>query len=301
MFAAVLTAIFFGVTPVCAGRAIRLAGFAVANLGRLVVAAAVLGIWAFAFGQGLRGTFWWFFTAGVVGFGLGGMCMFLALPRLGAPLASLIVEASAAVGALVLAWVWYADAVAGQVLAWAALVLAGVGVGLWPYIRGAGRRPGAAAGCLLAVLAGLGQAVSIVVSRRAFLSLKLAGVPMDPLTAAFQRLCGGVLAALVVWMLLRWFAGRGFRPQAGSRGAGDRPLFWIGLNALFGPILGVTCLLWALKSMQPGLVQTVAATAPLVSVPFARWLEGHTPPGLYYAGCFTVLCGLAGIYLARGG
>ena len=300
MFAALLTALFFGITPVCANRAIRLAGFAAANLGRLLAAAAVLGVWAFAFGQGLRGPFAWFFAAGAVGFGLGGACMFLALPRLGAPLASLIVEAVAAVGAMAMAWAWYADAVDPARLGWAALVLAGLGVGLFPYIRGTGRRPGALPGALLALLAGLGQAVSLVVSRKAFLSLKLAGLPMDPLTAAFQRLCGGVLVALVLWLAFRRLAAPGVQPPAPRRGPGDRPLFWIGLNALFGPILGVTCLLWALKTMQPGLAQTIAATAPLVSVPFARWLEGHTPPRLYYAGCAVVIAGLAGISLAGG-
>ncbi len=318
MIGALLTALFFGVTPVCANQAIRRIGFVRANAGRLVLAALVLGLWAFAFGQGLSGPLWWFFGAGAVGFGLGGMCMFLALPRLGAPLSSLMVESLAAVFAAVLAWAWYGDAVAAPRLFWAALVLAGVSVGLWPYIKGGARASGASSGvslgALWAVLAGLGQAVSIVVSRKALLSMKLAGTPVSLPTASFQRLLGGLCAALAVGLLLRWLsrsararkaapgaagsgAGRGVAPFSASGLAPGPAWMWVGLNALFGPILGVTCLIWALKTMQPGLAQAIAATAPLVCAPFSLWIDRHSPPGLYYLGCLLAIAGLTGVYL----
>lgn len=307
MLGALLTALFFGVTPVCANRAIRLLGFASANFWRLLTALAALGIWAFTFGQGLQGAFWWFFTAGAIGFGLGGMCMFLALPRLGAPLASLMVESLAAVTAAGLAWIWYGDAIEPSRFAWIAMTLTGVGIGLMPYIRGRGRpsgiqaggQAGVRAGALWAVLAGAGQAVSIVISRKALISMKLAGASPDLLTAAFQRLLGGFVVALAVWGLFGLLGERPFARASGDLGPSARPWLWVVLNALFGPILGVTCLIWALKTMQPGLAQTIAATAPLISIPFSRWLEGHSPPPLFYFGCLWAIAGLGGIYLTR--
>lgn len=318
MIGALFTALFFGITPVCANQAIRLLGFARANFWRLLIAVLVLGLWTISFGRPLQEYFWWFFGAGAVGFGLGGMCMFLALPRLGAPLASLMVESLAAVCATALAWAWYGDTVPLPRLLWAALIILGVAVGLAPYIMGRKRLATAPIGVFWVVLAGLGQAVSITVSRKALLAMKLAHLPVSLPTAAFHRLLGGVCVALVLGLLLRRFSlprNKNHEPSPGlsATASSSRPSpssspvsgrargpawLWVGLNALFGPILGVTCLIWALKTMQPGLAQTIAATAPLVSVPFARWLDGHTPPPLYYLGCVMALAGLAGIYLS---
>jgi drug/metabolite transporter (DMT)-like permease len=70
------------------------------------------------------------------------------------------------------------------------------------------------------------------------------------------------------------------------------------LNALCGPVLGVTCLLWAVSLVgNPGLVQTVAATATLLTVPLARRLEGARPGLPYFTGCGLALGGVAGLWL----
>ena len=37
------------------------------------------------------------------------------------------------------------------------------------------------------------------------------------------------------------------------------------------------------------------ATSPLIAVPFARWLQGHKPPRLYYLGAVIAIVGLIGI------
>jgi drug/metabolite transporter (DMT)-like permease len=303
MIAALLTALFFGITPVCAGRAIRLIGALRANLGRLLIALVVLGSWAFTFGDGLGGPFAWFFAAGAIGFGMGGMAMFQALPRLGAPLASLIVESGAALTATVLAWLWLGDALGGVVIGFCLIVLTGVTVGLAPYIHRDRRHKDSVSGAMWALVAAIGQGISITISRKAILGMIAAGATPHAITAAFQRLLGGALVAGLLFLLFR--RGVADRPflrapeiRGGGAGLASRPWFWVSLNALFGPILGVTCLIWALKSMPAGIVQTIAATAPLISVPFARWLEGHRPPVLYYLGAILSIAGLAGIYLA---
>lgn len=327
--AAVVAALGYGVTPVCARRAVRLVGFVRANAGRLVLALVVLGAVAFATGRGFGSQLPAFVLAGAIGFGIGGLAMFRALPLLGAPLAELLVETLAAFTAAALAWVWFADALTGPVIGACVVILVGVVLGLVPYLRGAGRPPGVRLGVGLAVLAALAQGVSAVLSRRALLAVQKAtpvpGGPSHSLayvsSAAFDRLLGGCAVALLVLVAVHLAAPRvasarralgpvgAFAPGAvparselgrfGGR-LPDAPWFWVGANALFGPVLGVTAMVWALQSLQPGVVQAVAATAPLVSIPVARWLEGYRPPRAYYLGAVVAVVGLVLLALAQG-
>lgn len=307
MIGAVLTALFFGVTPVVAGRTIKLVGFVRTNIVRLSFAIVVLGVWALAFGQGFRGQTLLFITAGAIGFGLGGLSLLAALPRLGAPLASLVEETVAAPVAAVVAWVWYADKLTTSQIAFCAVILVGVAIGLLPYVRGSAVRSvplkGLALGIGLALLAAVGQGISFAATRHGMLMMKAAHTPPDVITVSFQRLIGGFAVAVVVFVVARWVWRRkwGFaaadgsvKSVLGSDGGKltTRPLFWGGLNSLFGPILGVTCTVWAQQTLNAGVVQSIAAMAPMISVPFAFWLEGHKPPRLWYVGGAVAILGL---------
>lgn len=307
MTGALLAALFFGVTPVVAGRAIKLVGFVRANVLRLSFAVIILGVWAFAFGQGLRGQTLLFVAAGAIGFGIGGLSLLAALPRLGAPLASLVEETVAAPVAAVVAWLWYSDNLTSNQIAFCAIILVGVVIGLLPYVRGATVRGTSVRalglGIGLALIAAAGQGISFAATRHGLLLMKAAHTPPDVITVSFQRLIGGFAVAIVVFVVARWVWRRkwGFAADDGSRkpilGSDGgklttRPLFWGSLNSLLGPILGVTCTVWAQQSMNAGVVQSIAAIAPMISVPFAFWLQGHKPPRLWYLGAAVAIVGL---------
>lgn len=307
MLAALFAALFSGITPVVASRGISLMGFVRANIVRLTIAVVVLGAWAFAFGQGLRGQALLFFSAGAIGFGLGGLAFLAALPRLGAPLTSLVEETLAAVVAAVVAWVAFSDKLTANQIAFSAIILVGVVIGLVPYVRqtakGGFRSPGVAVGIGLAVLAAVGQGISFATTRYGLQLMKKAGTPPDVITVAFQRLCGGLVVAIAVYVVARWvwhrrwgFAGADGRIRSVFSADGgtltSRPLFWGALNALFGPILSVTSTVWAQQTMNAGVVQSIVALAPMISVPFAFWLLGHRPPRLWYLGAAVSILGL---------
>jgi drug/metabolite transporter (DMT)-like permease len=307
MIGAISAAFFSGITPVVAGRAIRLIGFVRANVIRLSFAVAILGVWAFASGQGLRGQTQLFVTAGAIGFGIGGLSLLAALPRLGAPLASLVEETVAAPVAAVVAWVWYSDKLTTNQILFCGVILAGVVIGLLPYIRATVNKGMAAsaiaAGVGLALLAATAQGISFAATRNGMLIMKAAHTPPDVITVAFQRLLGGFAVAIFVFVVARWVWRRkwGFsaadgtcKPVLTSDGGKltSRPLFWGSLNSLFGPILAVTSTVWAQQTMNAGQVQSIVAMAPLISVPFAFWLEGHKPPRLWYLGAAVAIVGL---------
>jgi drug/metabolite transporter (DMT)-like permease len=326
MIGALFTAFFFGITPVIAGRATALIGFVRTNVIRLSLALVVLGAWALASGPGLQGQWQLFVTAGAIGFGIGGLCLLASLSRLGAPLASLIEETIAAAVALVLAVFWVPNASLTTLqLGLIGVILVGIAIGLFPYIRATALKGMAfksvALGIGLALIAGIAQGISVAATKSGQVQMTQAAVKAakahhpgtanlpDTITVSFERLIGGVLVAIVVFLVARyvWQRKWGFTAADGatksvlSSDGGrltSRPLFWGGLNALFGPILGVTCLVWALSMMNnPGEVQAIQAVAPLIAVPFAFWLQGHKPPRLWYLGAVVAIAGLALLYL----
>ena len=304
--AALLTAVLFALTGVCAAQAARLLGAGQANLWRLLIALIVLGNWAHWFGTGLSGSgLPWLMVAGGVGFGLGGWCAMQSLRRVGSTLTLLIVECCAALFGTAIGWWWLGAALEPFELLFGLLVLAGVVVGMTASPIPALRREMILTGCLLATLAALFQAISINLSRHAFTVLKTAGESLPPIGAAYQRLLGGCGVALLLYggtLMVRRFSSRPPPPDAEAAPFPKSRLpaaFWVGLNALLGPVLGVTCMLWAIsKVANPGLVQTVAATSTLLTVPFARRLEGAQPGWPYLIGCLLALLGIAGLLLS---
>lgn len=333
VIAAAVAALGYGIAPVCARRAIRLLGFVRANLWRLVAAAAVLGTIAFALGRGTGSEPIAFAVAGAIGFGIGGICMFRALPLLGAPLAALLVETGAALTAAALAWAWFRDPIAPLIGVACLVILAGVVLGLTPYVRSPARTATQPAhtlrGVAYVLVAALAQAVSAVVSRWALLAAQQADpIPDGPArnlafvaSAAFDRLLGGVAVALLILIAARALSrrsaaadlalrrGGGFAPgmvparnELGRAGRvlPDTAWFWVGANSLFGPVIGVTAMVWALQTLQPGVAQAIAATAPLIAIPAARWLEGYRPPPRYWIGAALAVGGLVGLALLGG-
>ncbi len=309
MYAALLTAFLFAFTGVCATQSSRLLGAGRANAWRLILALLMLGLWSHLIGTGFGGgVIEWFMLAGGIGFGLGGWCMFQALRRVGSTLSLLIVECAAAVFAATIGWIWLGAGLTGWEIFFAALILTGVIVGISPGPIPGLRRMLVLGGCGLALIAALFQAISFNISRHAFTLLEQSEGSIDHLSAAYQRLLGGAVIALALYALtrvaIRFRAGRS-AGETSPAPADKSPLpapAWVFLNALFGPVLGVSCMLWAIRLVpNPGLVQAVAATATLITIPFARLLERARPGPTYYLGCLLALSGTAGLLLGYTG
>jgi drug/metabolite transporter (DMT)-like permease len=305
MHFAILTALLFALTGVCAAQASRILGAGRANAWRLVIALALLAGWVHGFGPGLRGSgLPWFLCAGGIGFGFGGWCTFQALRRVGSTLTLLIGECAAALFAVVIGWVVLGASLHPWQMVFCAMVIGGVVVGMTPGPIPALKRDAVRAGCGFATLGALFQAVSLNLSSHAFVLMKGAGERIQPIEAAYQRLLGGAAIAIVIHCITVALRGKSDVPVPDTHAAPfpksrlPAPV-WVTLNALFGPVLGVTCLLWAVSLIRnPGLVQTVAATATLLTVPLARWLEGARPGPGYFIGCGLALGGVAGLWLA---
>jgi drug/metabolite transporter (DMT)-like permease len=297
MVPALLTTGFFAATAVIARRAALLLGPTTANLCRLALAALLLGAWAWSLGHGLGAAFGWFLASGVAGFGAGGFLMFHALPRAGSNVANLVVQCGSAVAALVFAWTWLGETLHATELFAIVAILAGVIVGTapqgFPQLTALQLRLGA----MLAALSALGQGAGTVFSRKAFAVARAEGLGIDPGTATFERVLGGLLVALVAWMIIR-----GMRLAATTEPRSyitGRAWPWVLANTLTGPVLGVTCLQWALSTTRAGIVQTIVATAPLLTAPLAFGLGEALPRGRYFAGAIVAIFGTAALWWVR--
>lgn len=307
MFAAILTTVFFSFSAVFANRSIRAIGATRANLGRLVVAFLCLGAYAFTRGGGLGGAGRdWFLLSGVIGMGLGDLALFAALPRLGARLTVLVCQCVAVPIAMVAEWTWLGTRLTPLQLLWATVILAGVTVAFLPSRRHPPRVPVTALGFVFGLLAAAGQGLGAVVSRHAYEVSALGGTDIDGVTAAFQRITGGLLIT-VAYFLIRRIAARpaSSASSTASTAGATAPvpvrhgMAWVIANALCGPVIGVSCYQWALATTPSGLVLPIVATTPLVIVPLSFWIEGDRPTVRSLLGGAIAVVGVVALTLVK--
>src|SRR5579871_3052439 len=255
MFPALLTTLLWSVSVVCATRSTRHLGSAVANLTRLSLATLFLAIWAFGFGKGLGGAGLRFFLwSGFVGFGLGDLALYEALPRIGSRLTLLLMQCLAAPIGASIEWLWLGTTLTPIQIAAGLIILIGVAVALAPKSHLHLERKHLVSGVIFGVLAAIGQGGGAVLSRKAFLLSALAGQSVDGGTAAFQRIVGGIGVA-AIYFGFRWL--HGSHAPVVSRMEWQKAWPWVVMNTLGGPVLGVACYQWALSTAPSGIVLPV--------------------------------------------
>lgn len=325
MQASFLATLLFSISAVSARRSVAHLGSITANVARLALAALLLGLWAHTAGDGLSGTAAWvFFLSGVIGFGFGDIALFHALPRLGSRLSILFTQCLAVPIAIPVEWLWLGTDLAISTMAFSAVVLAGILVALLPrkLPEGVGCGQESAArtrmlGILFGIGSAAGQGLGAVVSRKAYGMAHTAGEFPDGMTAAYQRILGGLLIAALFYLLLRRRESA-TRPSAAAAGGNPplltaaeslastgrksgpkrlRPaiLLLIAINALSGPVLGVSAYQWALGTTPSGVVLSIVALTPITVIPLAFLLEGDRPTTRSLVGGLIAVTGAIGL------
>jgi drug/metabolite transporter (DMT)-like permease len=305
MLAAFLTTVLFAISAVCGSRSARLIGGTEANFWRLCIAAVLLGLYAHGFGARLEGAaFPTFLLSGCVGFGLGDVAFFQALPRLGSRLTSMMVLCLSSPIAAVIEWLWLGTVLTPAEMICGAIILAGVAMALAPGEHTHLPPRQFAVGVLFGLLAAVGQGYGAVLSRRAFAVAQSAGEDIDGISAAYQRILGGIAVSWLFLVLVkRDDLRRAFRngadreTRAGRSEKWRRTWPWLVLNGLAGPALGVSCFQWALKTTPTGVVLPIVAITPIVIIPFARFVEGERPSWRSLAGGAVAVAGAVALAL----
>ncbi|MBC8245925.1 MAG: DMT family transporter [Verrucomicrobia bacterium] len=295
MTAAILATILFSLSAVSGKRLSHHLSGVEANFWRFLLAAALLGIYAHSMGAGLGGgALGLFFISGIIGFGVGDYGLFRAFPILGSRLTMVMTQCLAAPFAAAIEWLWMGERLSlGQVLAGTA-ILVGVALALAPSETTDVDRKHWKAGILWGLMSAFGQGFGAVLSRKA-LSVVEAGVTVDGLSQAYQRVLGGltVMAVLLLFQKMRLRNGAMIRTEVALTPVTMKLLVALILaNTLCGPTLGVGAYQWALSSQPAGIVLSVVALSPLVIIPLAMKFEGERPTARSIIGSMVAVAGV---------
>ena len=296
MIAALITTVLYSFSSLFAQRTARILGGISANFWRMLLALILLTLMARIWGHGVPAVAWgWLFISGLVGFGIGDVALFQALPRIGSRLSMLVVHCLATPTAACVEYWWMGTRLTAVQMACVAMSLMGVAIALAPERRPPAERSTFGWGLFWGLVAMLGQALGAVLSRRALIAVKMSGgETLDGFSQAATRASGGIWVATIVYLgfLLR----DRLRVRSGSKPStrtalsrGRQAWGWVLCNTFAGPVLGVSCFQWALSQAPTGVVLPIVALTPLVILPLAHCMEGErTTRREILGGCVAV-------------
>lgn len=287
-------ACFYAWSVTCARRSSAHYGPDVANLGRLLIGLLLVGvIVALGDNQPFTAGWGWLLLGGLLGLGVGDIALFHALPRIGVGLTMLLTQCLAAPIALLLEYQTLGHIPDGAQMGAALVILVGVAVALGAPAEGApaDRR----AGVWLGVLSAIGQACGAVSTPLAKAACETAGQTMpDGFAQALVRLLGG-LPLVLLFAAWAW-RDEGLRRKVRLACTHRFAPWWMTMNGVAGPALGVACYQWALTQHDAALVLSVVALTPLIGLLMQWAVEGQRPSWRLWAGGAI---GILGVVLLR--
>lgn len=260
-FAALATACCWTVTALAFEAAGRRVGSLAVNLLRLGPAAVLLSLYTWlvrgvAFPVDASAHAWlWLSLSGLVGFTVGDLCLFRAFVLVGARVSMLLMALVPPITTL-LGLVIMGEVLSARELLGMALTVVGVSsVVLERRPDAAGRLQRLPAGGILLGLAGaVGQSLGLVLSKYGMGSY-------DAFAATQIRVLAGIAGFAVVFTAIGWW------PRVRAALGDRRAMVGTGIGAVFGPFLGVSLSLVAVKYTQAGVAATLMSLVPVLIIP----------------------------------
>mgnify|MGYP006286182045 FL=1 len=260
-FAALLVAVFWTVTGLAFESATIKVGSIAVNIIRLVMGLIFLSVLTLITRSAILPldaslySWIWLSISGLIGFVIGDLFLFASYPLVGSWFAMLIMTlappTAAIFGFLILGEKMEAKSLIGMFV-----TLAGIGLTIFGRKKRGEKftldKP--LKGILFAFIGAVGQGLGIVFS-------KLGMGDYDPFASTQIRIIAAIIGfSLVISISGRWHnIHRALRHRRGMRS--------ITVGAFFGPFLGVSFSLIAVKHTQTGIASTIMAMVPILIIP----------------------------------
>jgi len=229
----------------------------------------------------------WLAVSGLIGFVFGDFCLFRAYVAIG-PRLSMLMMALAPPLTAVLGWLLLGETLTGRTFLGMALTVTGIGLAVMEGGSGGagldGRPRPAPRGLAFGFCGALGQAAGLVLSK-----IGMQGYPAA-LAATQVRVIAGILGYLLLFSVFRWW------PRVAIAGRDRRALGFASLGAFFGPFLGVTLSLYAVRLTVAGVAASLMAMTPVIIIPLV-WVRGERVGVGGIAGALVAVAGVALLFL----
>jgi drug/metabolite transporter (DMT)-like permease len=291
--AGLATSFCFAMTAIIFTRTGRMVGSQITNRMRLIFALTYLVILNLIFFHeplpfSAASSRWvWLGLSGIIGLALGDTFLFRSYVAVGPRLGSLLLSLTPIFGSII-AWVFFDETLTILQIIGIALALTGIGWVVMSHEEPADTPRGhTRQGVFFGALAGLGQAIGLVLSKQA-----MSG-NFSPFQASAIRM---LAAATFVWV---WAAIEG---QAGETiktvRAQPKALRLLALGALIGPVLGVSGSLLAVQHAEVGVASTLIALPPVIVLPISYFVFKEKVGWQGVAGTLLAIAGVAVLFLA---
>jgi drug/metabolite transporter (DMT)-like permease len=292
-FAALATSFLFTFTALIFTATGRMVGSQVTNRMRLLFALIYLVILnAILFREPLpfsadSSRWLWLSLSGVIGLSLGDAFLFQALVSIGPRLGTLLLSLAPIFGSII-AWIFFDEVLTVLQITGISLALAGI---TWVVLsheeppntpHGHTRR-----GVIFGMLAGLGQAVGLVLSKQGMFG------EFSPFQANAIRM---LAAVIFIWV---WTAfDRKTGPTFTALREKPQVIRWLAVGAFVGPVLGVSASLLAVQHAEIGVASTLMALPPVLILPISYFAFKEKIGWQAIAGTVLAIAGVAILFLA---
>jgi drug/metabolite transporter (DMT)-like permease len=291
--AALATSVCFALTALIFTSAGRMVGSQTTNRIRLVFALiylALINLLLFRTPLPLsaESSRWiWLSLSGVIGLSLGDAFFFQSLISVGPRLGSLLLSLAPIFGSII-AWIFFGETLTLLQITGIVLALAGIGWVVMSHQEPVNTPHGhTQRGVIFGVLAGLGQAVGLVLSKQGMFG------DFSP----FQGNVIRMLAAVLFTWILAVIDGNFNTAITTVRGQ-PQALRLIALGAFVGPVLGVSASLLAVQHAEIGVASTLMALPPVIVLPISYFVFKEKLGWQAIVGTILAIVGVAILFLS---
>lgn len=287
-FAALVTAICWSGSSISFAEATRRVGSVTINVLRLWIAAIffLITIILLHFSIGIKSyQLFYLMLSGFIGLTLGDTFLFKAYQCLGARLTMLFMSLSPAVSAII-AFYFLSESLSLLDLLGMIITITGI-IFVVTERKTSESRNILKSGYLFALLAAIGQGISLIFAKFAFTEGEINGF-----IAAFIRIVAGIITLTPLAIL----SGRFKNPITAMKK--DKIAFkYTLLGSFLGPFLGITLSMIAIEFSKVGIAATIMALVPVLMLPLLKFFHKETISFRSLAGAIIAVTGVAILFL----